>query len=192
MIDGCYQSLICFFTTYFLFQSGTNVSSTGWTLNGREQMGVFVATSTVFVVNAYVLLNLYRWDWISLLVISLSILMVWFWTGIYSQFLSVGAFYSTVDRVFGAVVFWAITFLTVVVSLLPRFTIKVFRKLFFPKDIDIIREQASFGQFGDTEKTLNKGASFPLIEDDEQPICKVETSRGRRDTSLSNASGGTK
>ncbi|RPA81799.1 phospholipid-translocating P-type ATPase [Ascobolus immersus RN42] len=192
MIDGCYQSLICFFTTYFLFQSGTSVSSTGWTLNGREQMGVFVATSTVFVVNAYVLLNLYRWDWISLVVISLSILMVWFWTGIYSQFLSVGAFYSTVDRVFGAVVFWAITLLTVIVSLLPRFTIKVFRKLFLPKDIDIIREQASSGHFGRSEKASFKGAVFPQIEDDEEPICKVESERERRDTSISNASAGTK
>lgn len=147
MIDGIYQSIICFFMTYLLFHTGGFASSSGRDLNSRELMGVYVGCSTILVVNTYVLMNQYRWDWLFVLVTSISILLIWLWTGIYSAFPATAAFYKSADHVYGALSFWATTMLTVMVCLIPRFSAKVVQKLYFPRDVDIIREQVRMGDF---------------------------------------------
>lgn len=147
MIDGVYQSLICFFMTFLLFHEGGFASSSGRDLNSRELMGVYVGCAAIVVVNSYVLINQYRWDWLFLLVTSISVLLIWFWTGVFSQATNTGPFYKAADHVYGALSFWVTTLLTVLVCLLPRMASKVVQKLFFPRDIDIIREQVSEGRF---------------------------------------------
>lgn len=147
MIDGIYQSVICFFMTYLLFHTGGFASSSGRDLNSRELMGVYVGCSSIAVVNAYVLMNQYRWDWLFVLITFLSIMMIWLWTGIYSAFSATGEFYKSADHVYGALSFWATTLLTVMVCLIPRFSAKVVQKLYFPRDIDIIREKVRLGEF---------------------------------------------
>ena len=159
MIDGIYQSVICFFMAYLVFYTGAFAGPTGQDLGGREQMGVFVACAAIVVVNSYVLINQYRWDWLFVLVIAISTLLVFLWTGIYSQFKSVGSFYSAAEQVFGALSFWATTAITVMICLLPRMASKIVQKLFFPRDIDVIREQVRDGKFDylynkPTESTL--------------------------------------
>ncbi|KAL7272176.1 phospholipid transporting ATPase [Rhizina undulata] len=147
MFDGIYQSLMCFFMTYLVFSTGGFASESGHDLNGREQMGVYVGCSAVVVANTYVLLNQYRWDWVFALCVSVSILLIWLWTAVYSQFTSTGQFYMAAGQVYGALSFWATTLLTVLVCLLPRFSAKVIQKLFFPRDVDIVREQVRQGKF---------------------------------------------
>src|SRR2546421_39128 len=138
MIDGVYQSLICFFMTYLEFAPGGFTSESGLGLNGREQMGVYVASSAIVVVNVYVLMNEYRWDWLFLLLDAFSILLIWFWTGVYCQFTSTGNFYKSANQVYGALSFWTTLLITVVICLLPRFACKAVQKLYYPYDIDII------------------------------------------------------
>lgn len=121
------------------------MTGTGLALNGREQMGVYIACASVCVVNLYILINQFRWDWLSVMVIVASTLLVWIWTAIYSQFSSTGAFYRSVENVFAAASFWATVFLTVTISLLPRVTAKILQKVYYPRDIDIIREQSLGG-----------------------------------------------
>ncbi|KAI5795514.1 hypothetical protein EDC01DRAFT_614606 [Geopyxis carbonaria] len=159
MIDGIYQSVICFFMTYLVFWDGGFASPTGKDINGKEQMGVYVACSAIVVVNFYVLINQYRWDWLFVLVVSVSILLIWFWTGIFSQFKSVGLFYMAAGQIYGALSFWATTLLTVMVCLLPRMASKVVQKLFFPRDIDIIREQVRQGKFSHLYSTAEHVSS---------------------------------
>ncbi|KAI5810829.1 hypothetical protein BZA77DRAFT_254260 [Pyronema omphalodes] len=147
MVDGIYQSIMCFFMTYLVYYLGGFTSPTGRELNGREQMGVYVACAAIVVVNTYILINQYRWDWLFVLIIVISTLLVFLWTAVYSQFKSVGSFYGAAGQVFGALSFWATMCLTVIVCLLPRMAAKVIQKLFFPRDIDIIREQVRQGKF---------------------------------------------
>lgn len=147
MVDGIYQSIMCFFMTYLVYYLGGFTSPTGRELNGREQMGVYVACAAIVVVNTYILINQYRWDWLFVLIIVVSTLLVFLWTAVYSQFKSVGSFYGAAGQVFGALSFWATMCLTVIVCLLPRMAAKVIQKLFFPRDIDIIREQVRQGKF---------------------------------------------
>lgn len=147
MLDGIYQSLICFFMVYLLFAPATAVTANGLLVNDRKRMGVYVACATIVVVNVYILLNTYRWDWLMLLLVSISILLIWFWTGVYTAFQSSSDFYKAAPQVYSNVSFWALTLLTVVICLVPRFTIKAFQKVFVPLDVDIVREQIRQGKF---------------------------------------------
>ncbi|PWW78449.1 phospholipid-translocating P-type ATPase [Tuber magnatum] len=184
MIDGIYQSLICFFMTYLLFHEGGFSSSSGRDLNSRELMGVYVGCASIVVVNSYVLINQYRWDWVFLLCTAISILLIWFWTGVFSQFTSTGPFYKAADHVYSALSFWVTTLLTALVCLLPRMASKAVQKLFFPRDIDIIREQVKEGKFnylyGDGQKpdtSSSSAASSEVMKPPVQPYAQDDERR---------------
>ena len=189
MLDGVYQAVICFFITYEVFEPTAFVTSNGLGINDTTRIGLYVACSAVIVVNIYMLLNTYRWDWLTLLIIAFSILFIYFWSGIYSSFTSVVFFYKAASQVFAQASFWATVFLTIVICLLPRFTIKAIQKAFFPYDIDIIREQVRQGKFDHLEtsdrglstiqsstttapenKNLNGSRASILVGDNEQPL----------------------
>ncbi len=85
MLDGLYQSVICFYMAYLLFNSNNFVTSNGLNIDDRERLGVYIAPAAVMAINVYILLNTYRWDWLMCLLVAISILLVWFWTGVYSS-----------------------------------------------------------------------------------------------------------
>lgn len=147
MADGLYQSAICFFMAYLLFAPATFESENGRGVADRERMGVYVACVAICVINSYILLNTYQWDWLMLLITGISILLVFAWTGIYSSFQASFQFYKAGSEVFGQLTFWAVTLLIFIICLLPRFCIKYFQKNYMPYDIDIIREQVRQGKF---------------------------------------------
>ncbi|KAK6355385.1 hypothetical protein TWF696_004492 [Orbilia brochopaga] len=207
MADGIYQSVITFYMTYLLFAGGGFTSSNGRMLNNREQMGVYAASACIVVVNVYVLMNQYRWDYLFVGIVAFSILLIWFWTGVYSQFMDSVNFYKSAEQVYGALSFWVNLLITVVVSLLPRFACKVVQKLYFPYDIDIIREQVRQGKFrylyedegtvalprsseSSAFSNLHKSRPsnpFASAEDDERPmyppsIAPTATTAGKRES----------
>jgi phospholipid-translocating ATPase len=147
VVDGVYQSAIAYFFVYLLFSPATFVTSSGQDLAELKRMGIFVATIAVASANLYVLFNSFRWDWLISLVVVISTLLVWFWTGIYTSFTSSAQFYKGGAEVYGTLTFWAVLLLAVVACLLPRFTVKSVQKMFFPLDVDIIREQVKQGKF---------------------------------------------
>jgi phospholipid-translocating ATPase len=147
MIDGVYQSLVAFYFVYELFASGTFVTASGLDLAEYRRMGIYAATAAVCAANIYVLYNSYRWDWLMLLIIAISTLLVWFWTGVYTSFTSSGQFYKAAAEVYGNVNFWAYLLVAVIACLLPRFIFKFVQKTYFPLDVDIIREQVKQGKF---------------------------------------------
>jgi phospholipid-translocating ATPase len=147
MCDGIYQSVICFFMAYLTFYQGDFATESGRDIASRNQIGVFVACSAIIVVNVYILINQYRWDWLFLLITTISTLLVFLWTAIYSAFTSTGDFYQTAAHVFGSLTYWVTILLTVLICLLPRSASKVVQKLFFPRDVDIIREKVRQGEF---------------------------------------------
>jgi phospholipid-translocating ATPase len=132
---------------YLLFSPATFVTENGLQVNDRQRMGVYIACAAIVVANAYILMNTYRWDWLMLLLVALSIIAIWFWTGVYTASTISGVFYQGGAEVYGSLSFWTLSLLTVMVCLLPRFTAKAFQKVFFPNDVDIVREQVSQGKF---------------------------------------------
>lgn len=147
MADGFYQSIMCFFMPYCLYQPATFEHPNGLNINDRMRIGVLVAAAAVIASNTYIMLNTYRWDWITVLINAISSLLVFFWTGIYSSFAASGQFYKAAAEVYGALSFWAVLLLTVTMCLLPRFAVKAIQKVYFPRDVDIIREQVTMGKF---------------------------------------------
>ncbi|TQS38025.1 hypothetical protein Golomagni_01479 [Golovinomyces magnicellulatus] len=189
MLDGLYQSIICFFVAYSLFSPANFVTHDGLNIDDRERFGVYIGPAAVVVINTYILLNTYRWDWLMVTLVVVSSLLVWFWTGVYSTFMISGNFYKAATQAFTQPSFWAVTFLSIILSLLPRFCIKATQKIFFPHDVDIIREQVRLGKFDYLLKTTSsrsqpaiysftasisaskiKHTQSSIVEDDQQPI----------------------
>ncbi|KAF4635784.1 hypothetical protein G7Y89_g2303 [Cudoniella acicularis] len=190
MLDGFYQSVVCFFVAWLLFRVANFETDNGLNIDDRERIGVYIGPAVVVCINLYILLNTYRWDWLMVLLVTISILLVWFWTGVYSAFSSSEYFYKAAAEAFGQPSFWAVTSLSVILSLLPRFCVKVVQKVYFPYDIDIIREQVRQGKFDhlntveESDDVVSKESSttssdipkpskhtyYPSIDEDQRPI----------------------
>lgn len=147
MGDGLFQSVICFFLPYLLYRPANFVTSNGRNINDRTRMGVVIGTCAVIASNVYIMMNTYRWDWFTCLINAISSLLIFVWTGIFSSFPSSGQFYKAGAEVYGALSFWIVTLLTVTIALAPRFAYNAVQKVFFPLDVDIIREQVTLGKF---------------------------------------------
>ncbi|RAH43483.1 phospholipid-translocating P-type ATPase [Aspergillus brunneoviolaceus CBS 621.78] len=147
MLDGFYQSIICFFMPYMLYQVANFQTENGMGIDDIYRVGVLVATCAVVTSNTYVMMNMYRWDWFSTLINAISSLLIFFWTGIYSSFESSATFYGAAKQVYGALSFWVVFLLTVVICLTPRFVCKCIQKVYFPMDVDIIREKVILGHY---------------------------------------------
>jgi phospholipid-translocating ATPase len=147
MLDGLYQSVICFYFTYLVFYTAGFNTESGRNVSDYKRFGVYIACPAVIVVNMYVMLNTYRWDWFMMLITSISILLIYFWTGVYTAFTDGFTFYGAAPQVYGALSFWAVSLLTVITCLLPRFAAKSFQKMYMPRDVDIVREEVIQGKF---------------------------------------------
>ncbi|KAL5341511.1 hypothetical protein BJX70DRAFT_358989 [Aspergillus crustosus] len=147
MLDGFYQSVICFYMPYLLYVPANFVHETGRDISDRNRMGILVATCAVIASNTYIIMNTYRWDWLTVLINVISTLLIFFWTGVYSSVSTSGQFYRSALETYGSLSFWVVLLVTVMICLLPRFMVKSVQKVFFPLDVDIIREQVTQGKF---------------------------------------------
>ncbi|CAH6719200.1 phospholipid-transporting ATPase Dnf2p [[Candida] jaroonii] len=146
MIDGIYQSVISFFFPYIIYRTGF-IDMGGLGLDHRYLLGVIVTCITVIACNLYILMHQYRWDWWSSLFIFLSIIIFFFWTGVWTSATYSAEFYKAASKMFGNLSFWACTLIGVLVCLLPRFFYDVLQAIYWPKDINIIRECVQKGDF---------------------------------------------
>jgi phospholipid-translocating ATPase len=100
-----------------------------------------------------------------MVLVVVSSLLVFFWTGVFSAFKGSAFFYKAASEAFAQPTFWAVTCLTFTMALLPRFVIKFVQKAYFPYDVDIIREQVRQGKFdylnkaAESEETKSEGSS---------------------------------
>lgn len=178
MVDGLYQSLVVFFIPYFLFMPGNFVTENGRDVSERMRLGAYILHPAIFAINFYVLMNTYQWDWIMLVVIVVSDLFTFFWTGVYSSFESSVFFYGTAKEIYSQATFWAIFFLVPIICLFPRFAVKAAQKVFFPYDVDIIREQERLGQYDHLKNKSTDDADSNTSEDTKLGVSEsLENSR---------------
>lgn len=147
MLDGIYQSVMCFFIPYLTMINTTSISGNGLDVMDRLRLGCYIAHPAVLTINLYILINTYRWDWLMLLVVVISDLFILFWTGIYTSTTYSGVFYGAAAQIYSEASFWAVFFITPVIAILPRYAIKAMQKVYYPYDVDIIREQMTLGHF---------------------------------------------
>ncbi|KAL2169961.1 hypothetical protein VTG60DRAFT_5431 [Thermothelomyces hinnuleus] len=150
MIDGVYQSIISFFIPFIFVSLTTTAASNGLDVAERTRLGAYIAHPAVFTINGYILINTYRWDWLMILVVIISDVFIFFWTGVYTSFTGSAFFYRAAPQIYGEFTFWMCLIVTPALCLLPRVVVKTIQKQRFPYDVDIIREQAKRGDFADT------------------------------------------
>ncbi|CAG8528415.1 16324_t:CDS:2 [Acaulospora colombiana] len=138
VLDAVYQSVVCFFIPWGLMLYGSSHAN-GLQNNGLTDLGTMVAGSVVATTNIYVGLNTMNWSWIAFVVIGLSILSFYVWVEFYSLWY-IG--FSRMDLIlYTEIEFWFAVVLAVVLSILPRYSVKYIHKTYWPSDMDIVREQ---------------------------------------------------
>ncbi|EEY15679.1 phospholipid-transporting ATPase [Verticillium alfalfae VaMs.102] len=147
MVDGIYQSVMAFWIPYLTVVSTSFVTFNGQNIEDRTRLGAYIAHPIVLTINMYILINTYRWDWFIVLCVVISDAMIFLTTGIFTAQTSSGAFYGAGAQIYSQASFWAVLFIVPVVCLFPRFAIKALQKVYFPYDVDIIREQERQGKF---------------------------------------------
>lgn len=188
MLDGLYQSVICFFMGYLLFRPGNFITENGRIVDDPSRLGIFVGCSAVISINAYMILNMYRWDFATLGIALFSVLLIFGWTGIYTSFTVAFIFYRGASETFGTLAFWAMVLLTVFICLLPRLLIKSIQKIYFPLDVDIVREQVRLGKYkhldevespsaSDIMNKMNTKASSSSSSNDSDPKAQIQHAR---------------
>ena len=191
MLDGLYQSVMSFYMVYLLFAPATFNTVNGLGIDDLKRMGIYIATIAVVVANLYILFNTYRWDWLTLLIVAISTLLIWFWTGVWTAGTIAGPqFYRGAAEVYGSLSFWSVLLLATIICLLPRIVVKCTQKIYFPLDVDIIREQVAQGKFdylkevngivppppekvnsmSSSEESRNKIANTHVGDEDTRPI----------------------
>ncbi|SGZ57242.1 CIC11C00000002623 [Sungouiella intermedia] len=190
MFDGLYQSVVSFFFPYLMYYVSFQ-NHEGLPVDHRFWVGVLICAISVTSCNIYVLLQQYRWDWLSLLINALSTLVVFFWVGVWSASAYVGEFYKCGTYLLGTLGFWPCFLVSVVICVLPRFTYDFLLRNFKPRDIDIIREQVRAGEFKDypqgydptnLEDIEKHRILQRLNEGDTELLEKVENAVGAHDT----------
>ncbi|KAI1077047.1 phospholipid-translocating P-type ATPase [Whalleya microplaca] len=152
MLDGAYQSVIGFFIPYLTVVRTSAITGNGLDISDRTRFGAYVAHPSVITINLYILINTYRWDWLTLLIMAISDLFIFFWTGVFTSTTYSAQFYEAAPQIYGEASFWAVLIITPIISLAPRYAVKALRKVYWPRDVDIIREQMKQGKFDKLEK----------------------------------------
>lgn len=192
MLDGLYQSVIVYFMGYLLFSAATFNTESGQTINDLQRSGVYIANSAILVINLYLLMNMYRWDYGTIGVAILSLLFIFGWTGIYTSFTVSFQFYQAGNQVYGQLSFWVQNLLVIVIALLPRFVIKSYQKMYMPRDIDVVREQVRQGKFDyldrldpDSPAILSGGKHVPSESSSEGSDLKANGTPARQMSQMS-------
>lgn len=159
MADGVYQSAACFFIPFVFVTMTATAAGNGLDIAERTRLGCYVAHPAVFTINGYILINTYRWDWLTLLAIAISDFFIFFWTGVYTASTYAATFYEAAPQIYQELTFWMCLIVTPAICLLPRVVVKAFQKQMFPYDVDIIREQAKQGLFDDPQAAAAAAAA---------------------------------
>lgn len=147
MADGVYQSVITFFIPYLVVTNTPTIAGNGKDVIERLRLGAYIAHPAVITINLYILINTYTWDWVTVLIIGLSDLIIFFWSGVYTSSTFAGTFYGTAAQIYSELSFWVVLILTPLICIAPRYASKALQKVFWPYDVDIIREQVTSGKF---------------------------------------------
>ena len=147
MVDGLYQSAICYFFPYLVYRRNMIVTKNGLGLDHRFYVGVPVTGIAVISCNMYILMGQKRWDWFTGLFIILSIAVYFGWTGIWSSSLNSYEFFKSADRVYSTPSFWAVLVVGIFFCILPRFTFNTIQQMINPTDVDIVKEMWADGAY---------------------------------------------
>lgn len=140
MLDAVYQSAVIFFILLYTYFT-TSARHDGFEV-GMYEFSTVMVISAVMTANAFNGLNTRAWTWWVVFAVSIGIILIWAFMGIYSL-ISPGWFftfsYGNAYYLFRAAYFWFGIPVAFTLALLPRYIAKATTQIFFPDDLDILR-----------------------------------------------------
>ncbi|RHZ55987.1 hypothetical protein Glove_408g11 [Diversispora epigaea] len=136
MIEGIYQSLVCFFVPYLAYETGAN-------RYGRQadylELGTTMAVACIVMANFFTGFNAQCWTVFHFVAVFGSASLIFIYISIYSL-IPFSGIYGYNEAIYGTGVFWFCVILSIVLCLLPRYLWKFWQRNYRPTDIDIIQE----------------------------------------------------
>ncbi|KAK9721631.1 hypothetical protein K7432_003259 [Basidiobolus ranarum] len=142
ILEAIYQSLVCFYTFYFIFLN--NISQSGAD-SDLYDFSTSVSVTVITIATVTVGMNSYSWNWIMFASVAGSIIAVHIYAFAYS-FLSSAESYGSGLYVYGSASFWCAYFAAVLIAIFPRYVILFIKQVWFYEDIDIVREMEKYGE----------------------------------------------
>ncbi|CDP17608.1 unnamed protein product [Coffea canephora] len=106
-------------------------------------IGTIMYTCVIWIVNCQIALIVTHFTWITHVLIWGSILCWYIFLVLYGMLLpehSQGGFHILIEAIGTAPMYWIVTFLVVVVTLLPYFIFSIIQRSFYPMDDQVIQE----------------------------------------------------
>ncbi|KAI3649657.1 hypothetical protein MP228_005289 [Amoeboaphelidium protococcarum] len=149
IIDGIYQSLVCFYIAFLAAGNGSIVYD-GYVAD-KAVLGTLASTCAVLVANLYMGFDNLAWTWLSFFSYGIGIL-IYFLMAIIVSFIKGSSLYGLGFQLFGSPVFYLSVILSVVICMLPRYLYKYSQVLISPSDIDILREIIKYNLVAERNK----------------------------------------
>ncbi|KAJ3388840.1 phospholipid transporting ATPase [Lobulomyces angularis] len=143
MLEGFYQSLICFGVSILSFNEQPINSSGNSQIN--FELGAVMSIVTIWNANFFFFFNTHSKSWPIFVAVFGSNLTLLGWTALYSQFRDSNLFQIGSNLLIYPS-FYLILLLSTALCLLPRMTIAFAHQSFHPTDIQIIQELEKFSQ----------------------------------------------
>ncbi|KAF9301111.1 hypothetical protein BGZ74_007092, partial [Mortierella antarctica] len=141
-IEGAFQSIVCFIVPYYAYKYGT-VDDSGL-VQEMYEMGLAMAVASIAQANIFAAVVSQAYCVYHVIFIWGSIALIFVYSAMYSLLPKAlsqwNPNYGFAQSVMGSATFWAVVVLTLVVCNLPRLTARYIRRMWEPKELDILQE----------------------------------------------------
>ncbi|KAL7747226.1 hypothetical protein RI367_007437 [Sorochytrium milnesiophthora] len=144
MVEGIWQSLVCYYIPYGIYASSTATDAHGY-IPDRYEMGSAMAAAAITNANVFTAFCVKSFTWINHMAIWVfSIGIQYGWVVIYSQFPD-SPFTGYCDILLRTWAYWSSVVLCLVVCQLPRVVMRYVQRNYYPTDVDIVQEYSKLG-----------------------------------------------
>ncbi|CEI94483.1 hypothetical protein RMCBS344292_08693 [Rhizopus microsporus] len=126
--DGIWQSLVVFYSFYFLYDTNPNANGEP---ESNLQFSTSVAVTAIVLANLVPGFNTWYWTWLQFVFVTIELLVAFLWVVIYGSFPSV-SLYGMAQMVFGSWSFWMTFIIAFTLAFLPRYAITFVYQWWYP------------------------------------------------------------
>ncbi|KAG0032112.1 hypothetical protein BGZ82_006683 [Podila clonocystis] len=141
-IEGALQSIVCFIIPYYAYQYGT-VDDSGL-VQEMYEMGLAMAVSGIAQANIFAAVASQAFCVYHVIFIWGSVVLIFVYSAMYSllpkALSQMNPNYEFAQSVMGSSTFWAVVMLTLTICNIPRLTARYIRRVWAPKDQDLLQE----------------------------------------------------
>ncbi|CAG8650823.1 4747_t:CDS:10 [Gigaspora margarita] len=138
-LDGIWQSLVVYFTFYFIYSMSVNVIASQGFDAGSIEFSTSVALTVIVTANLFVCFNTYYWNWIVWAIIVSEIVIIFSYVLIYGAFTE-SPIVGIGQQLIGEGTFWFGMAFAISLAFLPRYVITFVKQWWYPDDLDIVRQ----------------------------------------------------